>query len=239
MFGIWTNQAVLPVPPIAVFIIFSLCGVFLAHLEGCQVAVLVQEGLDFSQYETTHPRGYALMKRATHKKNVRRFLIGRQFFVIFVVFLINQCTIFPDIRTFGTNSLVWLVFFQLGFPTALNVLCWFQLPTQLLGNSDPIKFLNRVGPRFTIEVCLFTEITGVAHFSWVVSAFSRATWFRIEKSKTPHDAVETEVLETSGKGNNPEVAMKSGTVHTCEGDLEMHTDISHVYRDVEEDLTKV
>jgi hypothetical protein len=236
MFGIWTNQAVLPVPPIAVFIIFCLCGVFLAHLEGLQVAALVQEGLDFSQYETTHPRGYALMKRATHKKNMRRFLIGRQFFVIFVVFLINQCTIFPDIRTFGTNSLVWLVFFQLGFPTALNVLCWFQLPTQLLGNLDPMKFMNRFGPRFTLEVCLFTEITGVAHFSWVVSAFSRATWFRIEKGKTPHDAVETEVLETSGKGNNPEVGVKSSNVHTCEGDLEMHTDISHVYCDVEENV---
>jgi hypothetical protein len=237
MFGIWTNQAVLPVPPIAVFIIFCLSGLFLAHLEGCQVAILVQENLDFTQYETSHPRGHALMARVTHKKNVRRFLIGRQFFVIFVVFLINQCTIFPDIQKFGTNSVVWLVFFQLGFPTALNVLCWFQLPAQLLGNLDPMKFMNRLGPRFTTEVCLITEITGVAHFSWVVSAFSRATWFRVDKKNIP-DSTETEVLDSySGKAvTRPEhVNVKTagaGKAHTYEGDLEMHSDVSHAYRDI-------
>lgn len=181
MWGIWTGQAVLPVPPIAVFIIFFLCGVFLAHLEGLQVAILVSETKDLTEFADSHPRACALMKRATFEKNVRRFLIGRQFFVIFVVFLINQCTIFPNISKLGVNSSVWFVFIQLGFPTAINVLCWFQLPCQLLANFDGMKFMNRYLARTTLEVCLFTEITGLAHFSWVVSAFSRATWFRNRK----------------------------------------------------------
>ena len=215
MWGIWTGQAVLPVPPIAVFIIFCLSGVFLAHLEGLQVAILISELLDLAPYAETHPRGYALMKRATHEKNVRRFLIGRQFFVIFVVFLINQCTIFPNISNLGINKTVWFIFVQLGWPTALNVLCFFQLPTQLLANDDAFKFMNRYLPRTTLEVCLFTEITGLAHFSWVASAISRATWFRISNDReiNGHKAIEG----------------STGVVATKEIEVEMQTDVSHSY----------
>lgn len=240
MFGIWTGEAVLPVPPVAVFIIFCAAGLFLAHLEGLQVAILIAEPKDLEVYKESHPRGYKLMKRSTHEKNVRRFLIGRQFFVIFVVFLINQCTIFPNIRSFGTDSVVWLIFFQLGFPTAINVLCWFQLPAQLLGNHDPFMFMNRFGPRFTLEVCLFTEITGLAHFSWVVSAFSRATWFRIDK--TPADFSKLEMMESGKKKGCLSDAETNhitdfttdngeGRYETEEGQLEMHTDLSHALKD--------
>jgi hypothetical protein len=221
-FGIWTGEAVLPVHFIAVFLVFCGCFLFLAHLEGLQVAILVAEPKDLEPIKDSHPRAYALMKRATFEKNVRRFLIGRQFFVIFVVFLINQCTIFPDITHFGINSAVWFVFVQLGFPTALNVLCFAQLPAQLLGNQDPTLFMNRYGPRLTLEVCLFTEMTGLAHFSWVVTSFSKATWFRIS------DAVVGEVdytdVEVNDKNADPETG---GEYHTDELNLEMHTDISH------------
>mmetsp|Transcript_6406 Transcript_6406/g.12304 ORF Transcript_6406/g.12304 Transcript_6406/m.12304 type:complete len:493 (+) Transcript_6406:47-1525(+) len=184
MYGIWTGEALLSqsgVPGVVVFIVFSCCILFLALLEGLQVGILVRENKDPEEnnYPETHPRATALMKRATHEKNVRRFLIGRQFFVIFVVFLINQCTIFPDIQQFGVNPALWFVVIQLGLPTALNVLCFGQLPAQLLANHDPMLFMNRPGPRFTLEVCLFTEMTGIAHFSWVATAISMFTWFKV------------------------------------------------------------
>jgi hypothetical protein len=187
MFGMWSGESLLGqsgLPGFAVFACFSACILFLAMLEGVQVAILVRENKDPDEnnFEETHPRAHALMKRATHEKNVRRFLIGRQFFVIFVVFLINQCTIFPDIQKFGVNNILWFFVIQLGLPTALNVLCFGQLPAQLLANHDPMLFMNRPGPRFTLEVCLFTEITGIAHFSWVVTSLSMATWFKVTAS---------------------------------------------------------
>jgi hypothetical protein len=185
MWGIWTGQAILPVPTIGVFIVFCLSSIFLAHLEGLQVAILLAESKPLAAYKDSHPRGYALMKRATRGKNVRRFLIGRQAFVIFVVFLINQCTIFPDISRLNINSGVWFFFIQLGWPTALNVLCWAQLPTQILAAKDGYKFMDRFGPTLTLNVCLFTEMTGLAHFSWVVAAFSMATWFRVNPDNAP------------------------------------------------------
>nr|AOW69275.1 silicon transporter [Ochromonas distigma] len=181
MWGIWTGQAILPVPFIVVFIIYCCCICFLSYLEGSQVAILVAEEYDLKKYEQSHPRAYALMVRAKTEKNVRRYLIGRQFLVIFVVFLINQCTIFPEISQLGIDDAAWFIFIQLGLPTALNVLCFAQLPAQLLGNQDPMMYMNRYGPRATMEFCIYAEMTGIAHFSWVVSSFSKMTWFRISR----------------------------------------------------------
>jgi hypothetical protein len=183
MYGIWTNHAILPLPEIGVFCTLALCFVCLSLLEGLQVAILVTENMDPESFRQSHPRAYSLMKKATFEKNVRRFLIGRQFFVIFIVFLVNQCTIFPDLGFSGVNDILWLVLVQLGLPTALTVLCFAQLPAQLLANQDALMFMNRYGARLTLEVCLFTEKTGLAHFSWVVTHFSKATWFRIHVTK--------------------------------------------------------
>jgi hypothetical protein len=211
MWGQFTNQAVLPVPGVVAFILFALSGLFLAHLEGLQVAMLVAEGQDPAPFAATHPRGFKLMTVALHEKNVRRFLIGRQFLVIFVVFLINQCTIFPDISHLGINEGVWFFFVSLGFPTAMNILCLFQLPAQLLGNTDPYMFMNRYGPTATLNICLFVEWTGLAHFSWVVSAFSRATWFKIDQIGLQEVMqIKAEVNAKNGGKNGTMTATENG-----------------------------
>jgi len=201
MYGIWTNQAILPLPEIGVFCTLALCFVCLSLLEGLQVAILVTENTDPETFRTSHPRAYALMKKATFEKNVRRFLIGRQFFVIFIVFLVNQCTIFPRLSYSGINDILWLVLVQLGLPTALTVLCFAQLPAQLLANQDALMFMNRYGARLTLEVCLLTEKTGLAHFSWVVTSFSKATWFRINVTKLD-EIVQYKDLEMMKGGRN-------------------------------------
>lgn len=228
MFGMWTGESLLGqsgLPGAVVFICFACCILFLALLEGLQVGILVRENKDPDEnnYEETHPRAHALMKRATHEKNVRRFLIGRQFFVIFVVFLINQCTIFPDIQQFGVNNILWFFVIQLGLPTALNVLCFGQLPAQLLANHDPMLFMNRPGPRFTLEVCLFTEMTGIAHFSWVVTALSMFTWFKV--SPTALDDLATfKDLEAVKDGKSKQTESQTEDVTSAGGQTDGNTD---------------
>jgi hypothetical protein len=231
MFGMWSGEALLSdtgVPGPLVFVVFSCCILFLALLEGAQVGILVRENKDPEEnnFPETHPRAVALMKRATHEKNVRRFLIGRQFFVIFVVFLINQCTIYPDIQTFGVNSILWFFVIQLGLPTALNVLCFGQLPAQLLANLDPMLFLNRPGPRFTLEVCLFTELTGIAHFSWVVTGLSILTWFKV--SPTALDDLVTFKDVEAVKGRVNDATSQTEDVTSLGGQTDNNTDTEGV-----------
>ena len=102
-----------PPPPTQIFI---GCVVLLAYLEGLQVAILALEKSDCSEFRESHPRAFRLHGKntrdatlssaarflPTHRsiaglsgltqkgRNVERFLVGRQFFVIFVVYLTAQ-----------------------------------------------------------------------------------------------------------------------------------------------------
>ena len=81
---------------------------------------------------------------------------------------------------------------------------------------------------------MFTEITGLAHFSWVVSAISRATWFRISKNagdrKASAVSQKLEMIE-SGAATGGDVKQKSSHYETKELQLELHTDLAHALRD--------
>ena len=41
--------------------------------------------------------------------NVQRFLVGRQFFVVFVVFLCAQLTTYPDMPTLGVPNIFFII----------------------------------------------------------------------------------------------------------------------------------
>lgn len=46
-------------------------------------------------YACRYPRSCRVQKLVNTNEKVQRFLVGRQFFVIFVVFIISQCTTLP------------------------------------------------------------------------------------------------------------------------------------------------
>lgn len=50
----------------------------------CGVGVSVEKW-DMSAYESSHPRAYKCYKLIDTPDKVKKFLVGRQFFVIFVV----------------------------------------------------------------------------------------------------------------------------------------------------------
>lgn len=178
LYGIGTGQALLPLPVVVVFIILVLCFVWLGVLEGLQVALLVSEDVELETVRVSHPRAHALMKKAFQGKNLRKFLIGRQFFVVWIVFLVSQCTIFPGMPHMGMSPVTWLLVVQLGFPTAIAVLCFSQLPVQLLAIQDPMLFMSRPGCALTLDACLVMESTGLDSCCWVAASVSKATWFR-------------------------------------------------------------
>merc|ERR1719428_1634190 len=95
-YGIIKGLAVLTPNPILPFVILISMITLLGFLEGLQVAILALEGRDGEDFKASHPRGYRLHMLANRPMNVQRFLVGRQFFVIFVVMLMSQVTTFPD-----------------------------------------------------------------------------------------------------------------------------------------------
>eukprot|EP01052_Picozoa_sp_SAG31_P019571 SAG31_NODE_1432_length_8373_cov_8.838289_6_plen_82_part_00 len=70
-----------------------------------------------------------------------RFLVGRQFFVIFVVYLTAQVTTFPNLEL-PVPYWIQLVIFDTGFPGVLVVMAIGQLMPQLMAASDPAWFMQ-------------------------------------------------------------------------------------------------
>ncbi len=97
--GVALKYSVLQVFPLVNFIILFFCLTLLAYVEALHYGVVAIEKWDMSIYADRFPRAVKCHKLVDTPQKVKKFLVGRQFFVIFVVFLIAQITAFEGIYT--------------------------------------------------------------------------------------------------------------------------------------------
>lgn len=138
-----------------------------ADLEGLQVAILALERVPNSRL-ASRPRAQHLHRLSVKGKNVQRFLVGRQFFVVFVVYLSAQLTTYPTLPDMGMPAWVFTVLIQTGLPGALVVLAFGQLMPQLIAATHPIAFMNLPGSYAVVWIALTLERVGITHFSWLL-----------------------------------------------------------------------
>eukprot|EP01041_Mallomonas_annulata_P004164 gene4164-8280_t len=166
-FGIYHKYCVLdaPVPVLFIALIFAL--LFLGYLEGLHFGVVSAQHIQLASKEN-FPRAHAIQSLVSNEANaVQRFLIGRQFFVVLVVFLIAEITTFSGWpEDLGPSSLVFIC--RSGLPGMLITLTFGQLLPQLLCEEHTIRFLNLPGCYSIIYLGLFIEHLGISHCSWLL-----------------------------------------------------------------------
>jgi len=172
------GYAALPGPPLLHYLLFLFVLVLLGYLEGLQIAILELERSklpESKEFKKAFPRAKYTLDLATGRKglNVQRFLIGRQFFVVFVVFLCAQLTTYPDLPSDGWPKWLFVVVIDTGLPGALVVLAFGQLMPQLVAATHPVHFINLPGSWYVIMLTLGLETIGIAHFSWVLSSLTK------------------------------------------------------------------
>lgn len=174
-YGIGWGYAALPGHPAVLYAIFFFVIVLLGYLEGLQVAILALEKIP-SERIIGHSRAYQTHKLATGRGglNVQRFLIGRQFFVVFVVFLCAQLTTYPDLPRGDIPDFLFTMVIDTGLPGALIVLAFGQLVPQLIASTHPVLFMNLPGTVYVVHLTLFFEFSGITHFSWLLVAAIRS-----------------------------------------------------------------
>lgn len=92
--GVSLSYCVLKLHPAANFLILFVCLVLLAYVEALHYACVAVEKWDMKQYTERYPRAVKCHGLIDTPVKVKKFLVGRQFFVIFVVFFIAQITSF-------------------------------------------------------------------------------------------------------------------------------------------------
>merc|ERR1712048_684349 len=117
----------------------------MGFLEGSQIAILALEKAPAAVIKRTHRDAYFGHKLTQQRDNVRRYLLGRQFFVVFVDFIAAH--------SMGIGGLGILV------PVS-------QLYPQLLAASNPAWFMSTWGSKGVLLLALIMEFCGFCHFSW-------------------------------------------------------------------------
>ena len=93
--GIFNGYSTIDLSPMVQILILIAAIIFLGYLEGLHFAVVSAQYVPLTS-EVLFPRAYAIQQLILNETNaVKSFLIGRQFFVVFVVFLIAEITTFP------------------------------------------------------------------------------------------------------------------------------------------------
>lgn len=181
--------------PIIMYCLFFFSTTLLAYLEGLQICILALERVNRETFRHMK-RAYNNHKLATakHGLNVQRFLVGRQFFVVFVVFLNAQVTTYTKMKheLASIPEFLFILIIETGFPGVLVVLAFGQLMPQLIASTHPITFMNLPGANFVIQLALCFEAIGVTHFSWVLTFITKWIFglknqedFKITKSTGP------------------------------------------------------
>jgi len=167
------------VPAIAVFAIFICLMLLLAALEGSQISIVSLRTKDLSGIKKEFPTTAEIQNKTKKTYESQKYLAGRQFFVIFVVFLIAQSTSFPNAINFMppfvseiliTLPILDLALLKLGFLGAFVTLWFGQLAPQFYANKNPQAMLNVVGMKLVVELCFLFESIGFARpGSWLVT----------------------------------------------------------------------
>eukprot|EP00041_Stephanoeca_diplocostata_P020825 m.474091 g.474091 ORF g.474091 m.474091 type:complete len:532 (+) comp21670_c3_seq32:168-1763(+) len=71
-------------------VIFTLLLFWIMLLEGAHVSIVGLSSVDIETFKDTHPQSYTVCKWAHKGPNLERFIVGRQFLLLFIVFMVSR-----------------------------------------------------------------------------------------------------------------------------------------------------
>ena len=201
--GIGNGWMVMRVHPAIGFLILFCILVLMAYVEALHYSCVNLEKVDPAAFEKEYPRAAENQRLVNNATLVKRFLLGRQGFVIAIVFTATQLTAFPYMPTdlWGMPKGLIDVLFKTGLPGVALVLTVGQLISQLFVESYTLAFHNLPGVWFVIKLCLATEYIGLCHWSWLLYEISnRLACIKIVRAKK---LMESTAFDADGQEGDP------------------------------------
>jgi silicon transporter len=174
--------------PWVALIVCVLAVVWLSMIEGQQASLVGLPPVDPDLYKDSHPMTYKNAALAFKGDNLDRYLMGRQFMVLLVVFVINQCAgpLDPSVDVLGLPDGVKFIFLDIGLGMVIFTCILGQLTTQVNASYCMIDFINNYFALFTLYTAMAVEFSGVMHSSYLVqNALSAASGKPIISNEPP------------------------------------------------------
>ena len=139
-------------------------------IEGQQASLVGLPPVDPVLYKDSHPVTYKNGALAFKGDNLDRYLMGRQFMVLMVVFVVNQCgqPLDPKVDVLGMPDWVKFLFLDIGIGMIVFTCVLGQLWSQVIATHCMIDYINNYFALFTLYTAMCVEFSGVMHSAYLV-----------------------------------------------------------------------
>ena len=199
-------------------LLFWIMLFWIAMLEGCQISIVGLQGHNPETFKETHPRAYKSCKLVLAGANVERFLVGRQFLLIFNGFLVSRIGGGQNLQNFAMGGWLWdpfptQIFFSNGGLLMVVIVALGQLPTQLVAADKLLGFFNLPLGHYYVVVlpCLAVEFLGLTHSSYLLKDLLCAICKIDQSAANPAKAMKKDVWYYARCALSVGIVILSGT----------------------------
>ena len=187
------GTAEMGIHPGLAFVIFWFLIGWLGMMEGGQGCMVGLKPVDKESYIETHPITWKLCTVVHAGDNMERFIVGRQFLVVLVVFVSNMMSsVVPGVDVLGLPEGLQSVFLGSGAALILITVMIGQLTAQVNAANCMLDFLNN---RFTLYFVAYTslaiEFSGLLHCVYLVQVlFAKISGSPVESNEPQKSGVQ-------------------------------------------------
>lgn len=155
--------------PVVAYVVVWLSTMWLSVVEGGQASLVGLPPIKADLYKDSHPITHRITALAHCGDNLNRYLIGRQFLVVLIVFVTNLSgSPLEDVTVFGLHDIFKTVFLSSGLAMILMLAMMGQLSAQVNASHCMLDFINTYSMRVTLYVALAIEFSGILHSAYLV-----------------------------------------------------------------------
>ena len=176
--------------PVGVAIpLFWVLIIWLAMIEGGQGALVGLQPTPKQDYAMSHPITLKCTTLAHDGDNMERFIVGRQFLVVLLIFTINLCgSALGSADVLNFNSTTASIFLANGVAMILTTIVLGQLTSQVNAADCMLDFINNYFMLFSTYFSLAIEMSGLLHSVYLVqNVASMISGKPIETNEPPRD----------------------------------------------------
>jgi len=155
-------------PWLAFFLLWAAV-LWLSMVEGGQASLVGLAPVKAEIFKESHPKSYMCCSVCHEGDNLERYLMGRQFMVLALVFVINKCGApLADAELWGLPQWIIEIFLVTGWAMILFTCMVGQLNTQANACHYMLDYINNWFAVFTFWVALGIEFSGLLHSSYLI-----------------------------------------------------------------------
>ena len=164
-----------------------LAVLWLSMVEGGQASLVGLAPVNRDLYKESHPIAHKCCTMAHTGDSLDRYLLGRQFMVVFIVFTVNVSGApVADASLWDLPQVVLDIFLGSGLAMILLTTMVGQLNSQVNASHCMLDYINNYFAYFTLVVAMAIEFSGLVHASYVIQMIVAALAGKeIESNEAP------------------------------------------------------